>query len=340
MDVVLQGVFNRVPPPSMTNLSGNPLEGIRGALVSILLALLLFHPVGAEESYIAVDSYTGKVLLELDSERPQDMGGLAKIATAMVVLDWARLSKTSMAEMAVVPMAAAALGGANPMRLLPGDRISLREAMYSMLLGADDIAALALADHAGRSIQARSGGTSPVGAFVSEMNALARGLGMGRTRFSSPTGTMTSGRRDQTTARDLARLVIYAMRNTGFQFYVKQRERTIGSFRGNARRAFKLSNTHTMVGKGTVNGVMNGGPAGTGYGVATSSEKKAKVTKLANGATQVLPQRLITISLGNPNPWNITRSLIDQGWPVYQAWRQQGSPVTNSRELIKVPTPR
>jgi hypothetical protein len=85
---------------------------------------------------------------------------------------------------------------------------------------------------------------------------------------------------------------------------------------------------------------MNGGWAGTGYAVATSSERKAEVTKLPNGASTVLPRRLIVISLGNPDPWQITRALIDQGWPAYEAWRRQGSPVREARELIKVPTPK
>ena len=51
------------------------------------------------------------------------------------------------------------------MGLIPGDRISLREAMYSMLLGSDNVAAATLADHAGRSIQSRSGGLSPEAAL-------------------------------------------------------------------------------------------------------------------------------------------------------------------------------
>lgn len=292
------------------------------------------------ENYVAVDSFTGKIVLELDSEKRVPAAGLTKMATAMVVLDWARLSGTSMAEMAVVPTTVAGRGGANPMALLPGDRISLREAMYSMLLGGDDVAAYTLADHAGRSIQTRSGGRSPVDAFVSEMNNLARGLGMTATRFVSPEGTAVDGGGNRSSARDLAGLAIYAMRNAGFRFYVKQRERTVASFRGNQQRAFKVGNLHPMVGTGIVNGVVNGGRAGAGYCVATSAERKPLVTKFPNGGTSVLTRRLIVVSLGNPNPWVITRALIDQGWPAYDAWRQQGSPAREAREFIKVPEPK
>lgn len=303
--------------------------------------VLLFAGAGkAGESYIAVDSFTGKIVFELDSERRVSVAGLTKVATAMVVLDWSRLSKSSMAEVAIVPTTAAGRGGANPMRLIPGDRISLREAMYSMLLAGDDVAAYTLADHAGRSIQARSGGESPVSAFVAEMNHLARGLGMMRTRFTSPEGTAIDGGNNRSTARDMARLGIYAMRNSGFQFYVKQRQRTVSSYRGNLKRPFRLSNLHQMVGTGNVNGIINGGMVGAGGCLLTSSERKPKVTKFPGGGSSVLTRRLILVSLRNPNPWGISQKLIEQGWPAYDGWRKQGSPVSQARELLRVTDPK
>ena len=128
------------------------------------LCLLIGFTQG-KESYIAVESYSGKIVLELDADKRRPVASLTKIATAMVVLDWAKLSGTSMAEIAIVPQGTSLIGGFNPMGLIPGDRISLREAMYSMLLGSDNVAAATLADHAGRSIQSRSGGLSPEAAF-------------------------------------------------------------------------------------------------------------------------------------------------------------------------------
>lgn len=315
-------------------------SSVKACLVGFAFLLLSSLVARADENYVAVDSFTGKIVLELNSEKRVSIAGLTKVATAMVVLDWSRLSRTSMAEMALVPTTVAGRGGANPMGLIPGDRISLREAMYSMLLAADDAAAYTLADHAGRSIQARSGGRSPEAAFVSEMNNLARGLGMTRTRFTTPEGTAVGGETNRSTARDMARLGIYAMRNSGFQFYAKQRQRTISSFRGSAKRAFKLNNLHQLVGTGTVNGIINGGTAGGGGCLLTSSERKPKVTKFPGGGSSVLTRRLIVVSLGNPNAWRITRSLIDQGWPAYDSWRNQGSPVNQTRELIKVPEPK
>ena len=314
------------------------------ALKSIFLIQIAFsgfsvRSLQAAESYIAVEAYSGKVVLELNADQVRPVASLTKIATAMVVLDWAELSKTSMATMAVVPYEAAALGGSNPMGLIPGDRISLREAMYSMLLGSDNVAAYTLASHAGRSIQARNGGPSAVDAFVGEMNNLARALKMTSTRFANPHGMDSASQRGGSTARDMARLSIYAMRNSGFKFYVKQKERVIASFRGNEKRAFRVANTHALIGKSNVNGIKTGTTLLAGECAATSSEKDSIVEKLGNGASRLTGRRLIIITLASQNRWGMTQTLIDQGWGGYEAWRRQGSPVGEARELIVVPDP-
>ncbi len=338
--VVLEGQITRVLPVAM-NVSTSVHRILRNCVL-FTCAFLGFVVPGAAggESYIAVEAFTGKILLELDADQKRPVASLTKIAAAMVVLDWAKLSRTSMAEMAIVPQEALRLGGSNPMGLIPGDRISLREAMYSMLLGSDNVSAVTLAEYAGRSIQTRSGGASPQMAFVTEMNNLSRSLGMKRTRFVNPHGMDTAQAQGSSTARDMARLAIYAMRDPGFQFYVKQTERTISSFRINGKRSFKVTNTHALVGKGNVNGIKSGGTALAGPCAATSSEKKPIVTKLPTGSTQLMGRRLVIITLGSPDRWGITQSLINQGWGAYEMWRQQGSPVQEARELLRVPVPK
>lgn len=307
---------------------------------SLAILWLLIGAAQAGESYIAVEAYSGKIVLELDADRRRSVASLTKIATAMVVLDWAKLSGTSMAEMAIVPQGALLLGGENPMGLIPGDRISLREAMYSMLLGSDNVATLTLAEYAGRSIQSRSGGASPEVAFVTEMNNLAGGLGMERTRFVNPHGMDTVQMQGTSTARDMARLAIYAMRDPGFQFYVKQTERTISSFRVSQKRSFRVRNTHPMIGRGDVNGIKSGSTALAGLCSATSSEKKSVVRKLPTGGTQLTGRRLIIITLRSPDRWGITQTLINQGWAAYDNWQLQGRPVNEARELLTIPNPK
>lgn len=302
------------------------------------MVLFLISPVFAQESYVAVEAHSGKVLLELNSDTKRPVASLTKIATAMVVLDWSKLSGSSMGSMAVVPPEAAYLGGSNPMGLVAGDRIALRDAMYSMLLGSDNIAAHTLADHVGRSIISRSGGRNPVSVFVGEMNNLARAIGMSRTKFANPHGMDTAREKGVSTARDMARLGIYAMRNTGMQYYTKQRSRSIGFYRGNARQGFKIQNTHELVGANGVNGIKTGTTVLAGPCLATSVVKPNIVQKLPNGNTRLTPRNLIIITLGSPDRVGRTRALMNQGWVSYDAWTQQGSLVADqARELLVIP---
>lgn len=304
-----------------------------------LAAIFLTGNLTAQESYVAVEAHSGKVLLELNADRKRPVASLTKVATAMVILDWAKLSGTSMGASAVVPQEAALLGGANPMGLAPGDQITLREAMYSMLLGSDNVAALTLADHAGRSIMARgSRGRTPVSAFVSEMNNLARAIGMKRTRFANPHGMDTAQQKGTSTARDMAALSIYAMRNTGFQYYVKQKSRTIASSRLGQKRAFKVNNTHNLIGQMDINGIKTGTTVLAGPCLATSAQKANIVRKMPDGRTLLTPRRLIIICLGSPDRDGRTKQLIQQSWPLYENWMAQGRPSQNpAREIISVP---
>ncbi|MEI6377618.1 MAG: D-alanyl-D-alanine carboxypeptidase, partial [bacterium] len=58
------------------------------------------------------------------------------------------------------------------------------------MLNSDNVAAVTLADHIGRSLPNTSG-LDPVGSTVAQMNALARQLGMRRTLFLNPHGLDT-----------------------------------------------------------------------------------------------------------------------------------------------------
>lgn len=56
------------------------------------------------------------------------------------------------------------------MDLQPGDRLTLRDALYSTLLGSDNVSALTVASFVGRDLVSRRGGGAPIAAFVAEMN--------------------------------------------------------------------------------------------------------------------------------------------------------------------------
>lgn len=296
--------------------------------------------LSAVESYLVMEAHSGRVLLASNSEAKRPVASLTKVATAKVVLDWAKASNSSLATQAIVPNSALSIGGANPMGLRPGDRISLRDAIYSALLGSDNVAALTLADHVGRALlmhRRRQG--DPQAAFVAEMNQLAKALGMRRTRFVNPHGLELSGKKGYSTAADIARLCVYVMRDSGFEFYVKQKHRKIAVAAADGRRlSYKVGNTNQLLGQQGINGIKTGMTTAAGQCLAVNSHRSPLVTKLDATRSQIRKRDLIVVVLGSADRFGRARQLVAQGWAGYDGWAAGGYQVSaKKKELIVVP---
>ena len=169
----------------------------RRLLVLLLLPLTLFTARAAtKESWFVVEAHSGRVLIAQGATERKPVASLTKVATALVVLDWVEVTKTDLGSPMVVPPSAALLGGANPMGLRPGDQITVRNALYSALLGSDNVSAHTLANHVGSAVlRARNRGGDPQKTFVTEMNELAKALGMKKTKFANAHGMDTAKER-------------------------------------------------------------------------------------------------------------------------------------------------
>lgn len=310
--------------------------------VAILAQVMVSSALSAAESFLVVEAHSGRVLGRQNEAKRRPVASLTKVASAMVVLDWSKLTNSDLSQYATVPVSASVLGGANPLGLQPGDQISLRNAIYSSLLGSDNIAAHTLANHVGSSIQRIRGQQGdPVGIFVGEMNRLAKGLGMRRTRFANPHGMDHARQRGVSTAEDIARLCIYATRNPGFRFYVKQKSRNIEVLRGGQKYSFQVSNTNQLLGQQGIDGIKTGQTALAGQCLAASSERDNIVRRLPDGRSQITQRRLITVVLGSEDRFGRTRTLVQQGWGNYDRWIAAGSPIQNEKkDLILVAEPR
>jgi D-alanyl-D-alanine carboxypeptidase (penicillin-binding protein 5/6) len=311
-------------------------------LPALLGALLAFAPcLRAQESIMVVEAYSGKVLVAANASAKRPIASLTIIATGAVAVDWATATGADIGTLQItVPATVGLVGGPNPMNLQPGDRISMRDALYSALLGSDNLAALTIADHVGRELLARRGKTGePVVEFVAEMNRLAQALGMSRTRFANPHGLERSGAKAYSTAADVARMSIYAMRRNAFNFIVRQPERQISVAGAGGKRSYHLRNPNELIGEPGVLGVKTGTAAAAGPCLAVCMERDPLVRQKADGSKGATPRRLVVVVLNNPDRFNRARELIHQGWAVYDPWLAEGAPVQDKpRELLSVPT--
>src|SRR6202047_3031512 len=254
-------------------------------------------------AYAVTDHTTGYVLEAYKADEKRQVASLTKIATGKVVLDWAARDGSDLSLQVVIPpQAITDAGGVNPMGLQPNDLISYRDLIYAALMQSDNAAATTLAYYVGAALRPSGGERmrelGAVEVFVSQMNALARQLGMERTLFVNPHGLEARrGLQPYSTALDMAKLTAYAMKDAAFRFYVSQKERKVSFHRGGQVFQYLLRNTNELIGTEGIDGVKTGRTAKAGECIIVSSQREPEVTQ-QGGTTLVTPRRLNVVILG------------------------------------------
>lgn len=179
----------------------------------------------AEAYLVKVD---GREVWARNPDRRLAPGSLAKMMTALLVLERADLGRTATVSAAASRETGTRLG------LAPGERMLLVDLLAATLLGSANDACHALADHVGGSEKD----------FVAMMNARAREMGLSRTRFSNACGHDDPGL--HSTARDLALLAEAALGNPVFAGMVGLAGGEIGTAGG---RRFILENKNELIGR-------------------------------------------------------------------------------------------
>jgi serine-type D-Ala-D-Ala carboxypeptidase (penicillin-binding protein 5/6) len=184
---------------------------------------------------VLANAATGGLLWsrDLDTERP--IGSIAKVMTALLVIQAGNLSRQIQVPQAVIGYVDRYQ--ADSAGLHPGDILTVQELLEAMLLPSGCDAAYTLATAYGPGIPA----------FVTRMNAAAQRLGMTHTHFTSPDGlpypTETS---TFSTPADLLTLGIAAMRLPAFRSIVAQRIYQIP--KGPGHHHYWWENTNDLIG--------------------------------------------------------------------------------------------
>ena len=147
---------------------------------------------------IAIDRNTKKILYDKNSNQKVKMASTTKIMTALTVIQNANLNN-----IVEVSPKAASIGGSK-LKLKSGDKITVRDLLYGLMLRSGNDAAIALAEYIGGSIEG----------FAELMNENVNNLGLENTHFISPHGLDDDNH--YTTACELALITDYALRNEEF----------------------------------------------------------------------------------------------------------------------------
>lgn len=288
---------------------------------------------------MVVEAYSGKVISASGSTTKRPVASLTKMATAIVAVDWANATQTDLGKLTIsVPESAMLLGNSTSLGLRVGDTMTLRDALYAALLSSDNIAGFAIAHYVGGQILAgRRQSGDPVAAFVAEMNKFAKAINATDTRFTNPHGLETEKKPGYSTAADMARVSIHAMRRNAINFIVRQKSRNI-IVNG---RTLTITNTNELIGEPGILGIKTGTTNASGPCLATCMDKQPLVRIKPDGTKGATPRRLIVVVLNSPDRFGQTRKLLREGWAFYDAWLAAGAPVTDpKREILSTPAPK
>lgn len=161
------------------------------------------------EAAVVMDSKNGQLLYEKNPHQRLYPASTTKILTAIVALENAKLD-----DLVTIPKDACSVEG-SAIGLREGERITLEDLLYAMLLNSGNDTAVAIAYHIGGSVEG----------FVEMMNKKAAELGAVESQFKNPNGLPLPDH--YSTAYDMALIARYAMQNPEFRRIVSTKVKTI-----------------------------------------------------------------------------------------------------------------
>ena len=188
-------------------------------------------PTINSRAYVVIDRKSNTILVGKNENQKKKMASTTKIMTALVVIENCELSDT-----VEVSKKAAGTGGSR-LGLKTGDKITVYDLLYGLMMRSGNDAAVCLAEHVAGSISG----------FAELMNKKALELGLSNTHFVTPHGLDED--EHYTTAYELAILSNYAMNNEIFAKIVGTKNYTI-TINGYPKA---LTNTNELL--GVLNGV-------------------------------------------------------------------------------------
>jgi D-alanyl-D-alanine carboxypeptidase len=159
---------------------------------------------------------------------------------------------------------------------------------------------------------------------------------MTRTKFVNPHGLDHQNRYGTSTARDMARLMIYGLRNPSFNFIVAQTSRDIAYQRGGQSLGFTIKNTNQLLGKYGVDGGKTGSTRRSGDCLIATARKPDRFVPYSEGKKRRIPYRLVTVVLASPDRFGQTSQLVGQGWSTYDVWVNGGMQVSAAGDILSI----
>lgn len=255
--------------------------------VGVLLALLTLvlpavadakrRPSLSASSAILIEPSSGQIIYARNPYARHEIASTTKMMTALLLLE-RRSLRHRIRVVSYNSGPAESTAG-----LIPGERLTSADMLRALLLASANEAAISIAADVGGSQKG----------FVRMMNARAKRAGLRRTHFSNPDGL--NGRRNYSTARDLASLAVLLRANPFARRTVDRSKAELYS--GYHRRT--VYNRNTLIGSVKwMNGIKTGHTSSAGYLlVGGASRDGAELVSVVMGEPSEAARNADTVKL-------------------------------------------
>ena len=256
--------------------------------ISLIIIFFLLFPLGCHsapsvsaEAAIVIENSSGRAVCNKNADKRMPMASTTKIMTAICAIE-----NTYPDKLITVNDAAVGIEGSS-VYLAKGEKITIKDLLYAMMLNSGNDAATALACEVSGSVEK----------FSVLMNKTAQRIGAKNTHFTNPSGLYEENH--YTTASDLALITSYALKNPLFSEIVSSKEKTITNGDKDYPRNLRNHNKLLWQYDGCT-------------GVKTGYTKKCGRCLVSSATRDGV--ELTCVTLNAPDDWNDHKRLLDYGF--------------------------
>ncbi len=242
-------------------------------------------PSCSARSAILIEKTTGRVLYAKNPDEKLPMASTTKIMTAICAIE-----RENAERIVEISERASGVEGSS-MYLETGEKMTVKELVYGLMLSSGNDAAVAIAESI----------AGEVDAFVDIMNKKAAEIGMASTHFMNPNGLPDDGH--YSTARDMAKITAYALSDPVFAEVVSTKSYKIT---GEGKAYPRTLTNHNKLLK------MYDGCVGVKTGFTKVAGRCLVSAATRDGMT------LIAVTLNAPNDWQDHTEMFNYGFENYK----------------------
>ena len=237
-------------------------------------------------SAVLMDQDSGRILYSENIHEVRSIASISKIMTGILAVESGKLDET----VTVGDEILKAYGSG--IYIKQGEKISLRDLVYGLMLRSGNDAAVTIATYVSGSVEE----------FVKLMNAKATELGMKHTTFNNPSG-LDEEEGNYSCAYDMAILTSYAMKNKDYRTITGSKKHTVKT----NKNTYVWHNKHKLL---------------TQYKYATGGKtgftKKARRTLVTTATNHDM--NLVVVTLNDGDDFNDHKNLYEEAFSEYNSY--------------------